>query len=72
MTVHTFTNISGTKVEFVKDIELFPGYKVNGTVTIGDDNQPVDSARVYLDGNESIFTFTDAKGKYQLGKFRAK
>ena len=47
-------------------------FKVKGTVTIGDDNQPVDSARVYVEGNESIFTLPMKKENMSLGRFRAK
>ena len=68
VTDYNFDNISGTKVEFIGDLKLYPGYKLSGTVTIGDDNKPADSARVYLDGNEDIFTFTDTKGNYLLRK----
>ena len=63
-----FNNVPGTKVVFIKEIKLFPGYKLSGTVTIGDDNKPADSARVYIGGNEDIVTYTDVNGKYQLRK----
>ncbi len=66
---HTgFTNVSGTKTVFISDIKLYPGFKISGTVTIGDGNDPADSARVYIEGNEDIFTYTGSDGKYVLRK----
>ncbi len=67
--VHTaFKSFPGTKVVFIKDIVLYPGFRLKGSVTIGDDDQPADSARVYVEGNEDIFTYTDEKGKFELRK----
>ncbi len=63
-----FSNVPSGDVKFNKTFYLYPGYKISGKVTIGDNNKPVDSARVYLENNSDIFAYTDNAGKYTLKK----
>ncbi len=63
-----FTSTPGTEVVFVKEIRLYPGYHIAGKVTIGDNDQPVDSAKVSVEGKPEIFAFTKADGSYELRK----
>ena len=63
-----FSNTPTGDVKFKKTFYLYPGYKISGKVTIGDNDEPVDSAKVYVENNADVFAYTDNKGKYTLKK----
>jgi len=64
----SFSNFPSGDVKFRKTFYLYPGYKIPGKVTIGDNDEPVDSAKVYVENNADIFAYTDKNGKYILKK----
>lgn len=63
-----FHSIPSGKVVFKKTYYLYPGYKLSGKVTIGSQNEPADSVKVYVDQNEDIYTYSDEKGQFEIHK----
>lgn len=68
VTQRSFTSIPSTEIKNKPDINLYPGYKISGRVSIGPENDFAEDVKVYVDGNPDIVTYTDEIGEFILSR----
>lgn len=61
-----FLSIPTTEVKNHPQIMLQPSFKINGKVTIGENNENADSVKIYVDGSPEIFTYSSSDGTFLL------
>ncbi len=61
-----FLSIPTTEVKNHPQIMLQPSFKINGKVTIGENNENADSVKIYVDGSPEIFTYSGSDGTFLL------
>jgi hypothetical protein len=68
VTQRVFYSTPSTQIKDKPDINLYPGYKIHGRVSMGPENIFAEDAKVYVDGNPDIVTYTDEIGEFILRK----
>ncbi len=70
-TEYSFTSNPGGTVIYKGMIVVPPALSVSGKVTLGDENEPVKGAQVYIAGEKKLHALTDDKGRFTISKIPA-